>query len=111
MADTATKLFYDIQFDDEVYSVRKINEALASAKVEGLLWASQACDRNVWASQAKFDIDAEIAALERDKAQGHCKDCCCAQIWAALGITKYTGKSLVEHIEELVRNNRAKVSG
>jgi hypothetical protein len=31
----------------------------------------------------------------------HCKDCCCARSWAALGITEYTGKSLPEHIEEL----------
>jgi hypothetical protein len=31
----------------------------------------------------------------------HCKDCCCAQVWRALGITTYTGKSLVEHVEEL----------
>ena len=31
----------------------------------------------------------------------HCKDCCCAQSWAALGITKYTGKSIPEHILEL----------
>jgi len=31
----------------------------------------------------------------------HCKDCCCARAWAALGITEYTGKSISEHIEEL----------
>lgn len=31
----------------------------------------------------------------------HCKDCCCAQSWAALGITEYTGKSIPEHISEL----------
>jgi hypothetical protein len=31
----------------------------------------------------------------------HCKDCCCARSWKALGITEYTGKSIPEHIEAL----------
>jgi len=31
----------------------------------------------------------------------HCKDCCCARSWKALGITNYTGKSIPEHIEQL----------
>ena len=31
----------------------------------------------------------------------HCDDCCCAQSWKALGIDKYTGKSIPEHIEQL----------
>jgi hypothetical protein len=31
----------------------------------------------------------------------HCKYCCCAQSWNALGVTEYTGKSIIEHIEEL----------
>lgn len=31
----------------------------------------------------------------------HCKDCCCAKAWNALGITEYTGKSIAEHIAEL----------
>lgn len=39
---------------------------------------------------------------ERDEAKkGHCKDCCCAQSWKALGITQYTGKSIPEHITDL----------
>lgn len=28
----------------------------------------------------------------------HCKDCCCARSWDALGISTYTGKSIPEHI-------------
>lgn len=36
---------------------------------------------------------------QRDKE--HCKDCCCARSWAALGITEYTGKSIPEHIKSL----------
>lgn len=31
----------------------------------------------------------------------HCKDCCCARSWEALGITEYTGKSIPEHVAEL----------
>jgi hypothetical protein len=31
----------------------------------------------------------------------HCKDCCCARSWKALGITEYTGLSIPEHIERL----------
>ena len=31
----------------------------------------------------------------------HCKDCCCAQCWEALGISQYTGKSIPEHIVAL----------
>ncbi len=33
--------------------------------------------------------------------ENHCKDCCCARSWKALGVSEYTGKSIVEHIEEL----------
>ena len=35
------------------------------------------------------------------KLDQHCKDCCCARSWAALGITAYTGKSISEHIDDL----------
>jgi hypothetical protein len=31
----------------------------------------------------------------------HCRDCCCARSWKALGITEYTGKSIPEHIEQM----------
>lgn len=34
-------------------------------------------------------------------SDNHCKDCCCARSWTALGITEYTGKAIPEHIEEL----------
>lgn len=33
--------------------------------------------------------------------ENHCKDCCCARSWKALGITEYTGKSIPEHIAQL----------
>ena len=33
--------------------------------------------------------------------ENHCKDCCCARAWKALGIAKYTGKSIPEHIVEM----------
>lgn len=31
----------------------------------------------------------------------HCKDCCCARSWKALGIESYTGKSIPEEITAL----------
>lgn len=31
----------------------------------------------------------------------HCVDCCCARSWAALGVTKYDGKDIPEHIAAL----------
>jgi hypothetical protein len=34
-------------------------------------------------------------------SDNHCKDCCCARSWAALGITEYDGKSIPEHISAL----------
>ena len=43
---------------------------------------------------------ALLAALSSEPAD-HCKDCCCAQAWEALGITEYTSKSIPEHIREL----------
>ena len=31
----------------------------------------------------------------------HCRDCCCARSWKALGIFEYTGRSIPEHIKQL----------
>lgn len=36
-------------------------------------------------------------------SENHCKDCCCARSWNALGITEYTGKSISEEIQQVVR--------
>jgi hypothetical protein len=33
--------------------------------------------------------------------ENHCRDCCCARSWDALGVSTYTGKSIPEHIGEL----------
>lgn len=35
------------------------------------------------------------------KEEHHCHDCCCARSWEALGVTSYTGVSIVESIEAL----------
>ncbi len=37
----------------------------------------------------------------RSEDENHCKDCCCARAWKALGITEYTGLSIPEHIQML----------
>jgi len=33
----------------------------------------------------------------------HCRDCCCAQSWKALGVTQYTGKSIPDYITGLIQ--------
>ena len=51
---------------------------------------------------AEPSIENSISAIESLYAEeNHCKDCCCAQSWKALGVTEYTGKSIPEHIQEL----------
>ena len=40
--------------------------------------------------------------LERLK-RGHCRDCCCARSWEALGISEYTGNSIPEEIHHLIK--------
>lgn len=40
---------------------------------------------------------ADMVRIESD----HCKDCCCARSWTALGISGYTGKSIPEEIEAI----------
>lgn len=50
-------------------------------------------------------LTAERDALEQEVERlkdGHCKDCCCARSWQALGVTGHTGMSIPEHIEALV---------
>lgn len=39
--------------------------------------------------------------LSRELKDTHCTDCCCARSWEALGVTTYTGMSIVEHIAQL----------
>lgn len=51
----------------------------------------------------EFIFDIYIPEL---KEENHCVDCCCAKSWEALGVTTYTGKSIPEHIEELVKENK-----
>ena len=40
-----------------------------------------------------------------DSLDGHCIDCCCDLAWKALGISKYTGKSIPEHIAALAASH------
>jgi len=49
--------------------------------------------------------------MSNENIVNHCRDCCCARSWKALGITKYTGLSIPEHIENLrADNNRLKLT-
>lgn len=38
--------------------------------------------------------------------ENHCLDCCCARAWKSLGVTKYTGKAIYEHIDKLIAENK-----
>jgi hypothetical protein len=67
--------------------------------------ACQQAQADLW-SQAVREKDARIAELER----GHCKDCCCARSWEALGITTYTGMDIPDHIRALAEESREKTS-
>jgi hypothetical protein len=42
-------------------------------------------------------MKAELADLNAN----HCRDCCCAQSWQALGVSEYDGKPISEHITAL----------
>ncbi len=44
----------------------------------------------------------QAVEIERVKAE-HCKDCCCARSWEALGNPSYSGTSIPQHIEQLQR--------
>lgn len=46
-------------------------------------------------------IAAALAQVCEAERSAHCKDCCCARSWEALGVNSYTGMSIVEHIEQL----------
>ena len=51
---------------------------------------------------AKLDMAAIIAAyLAAEAPPSPCADCCCARVWAALGITDRTDHSAYEHVEML----------
>jgi len=64
-----------------------------------------------WCQDRVFDRDVEyVRADEIARLQsGHCKDCCCARSWKALGITTYTGCSIPEEIES-IRNRVASLT-
>jgi len=51
-------------------------------------------------------IDFAVEAMQstHTEIKHHCKDCCCARSWEALGISEYTGKSIPEHIAALRGN-------
>lgn len=48
------------------------------------------------------ELRLEIGKLRDKSNDGHCKDCCCAQAWEALGVTEYTGESIPEYIKKTV---------
>lgn len=63
------------------------------------------CDAESKAANVRADkAESALAQMreERDRLKdGHCKDCCCARIWKALGVESYTGLSIWEHVEKM----------
>lgn len=56
-----------------------------------------------WGAEAR-EMEREnerLRAEVEDLKRKHCKDCCCAKSWEALGITEYTGLRIPEEIEKL----------
>lgn len=53
------------------------------------------------AEEPAYEAADSILQLFAER-KNHCLDCCCARAWRALGITKYTRKSIAEHISEHV---------
>jgi hypothetical protein len=53
------------------------------------------------AERADAAESARSTAYAEGLKAGHCKDCCCARAWEALGVTTYTGMSIPEHITQL----------
>jgi hypothetical protein len=60
---------------------------------DGFLFSSQEKNFKI------MELEKEVERLEGR----HCADCCCDKSWKALGITEYTGKSIPEHIAELMQ--------
>lgn len=56
-------------------------------------------------SKAAKLIEAALAAERQKRDSEHCRDCCCARAWKALGVTEFTGKSIPEHIASLTEEN------
>ena len=90
--DLCARLRHNCECDSE--TMYQCDSCTASYTIE-----SQA--REIAELRAERDhLASRYDAVVREQSE-HCKDCCCARSWEALGITKYTGKSIPEHIEEL----------
>ena len=84
--------------DSAGYAVPPCLESVADRKIKRLRadLARVTEERDTY-YQKYADTCSTLASRDKE----HCKDCCCARSWKALGIAEYTGKSIPEHIEEL----------
>ena len=67
--------------------LKEIGRAINDPRVHNTMTIAEWCE----------ETQADLRRLK----SGHCKDCCCARTWEALGISVYTGRSIVEEIELL----------
>ena len=58
-------------------------------------------NRRAHPSDSEIGILCDAAQEALRLRDGHCKDCCCARCWNALGVHEYTGKPIPEYITEL----------
>jgi hypothetical protein len=68
--------------------------------IEAAQMAYFASKEHHWPNILRAAYAIDFAALQQEKAN-HCKDCCCARSWEALGVQSYTGQSIPEHITTL----------
>lgn len=72
----------------------------AEKAYEGYVWSDMVKMDSISIEKLKTEVDI-ILDRSSYEAASHCRDCCCARCWKALGITEYTGKGIEEHIADL----------
>ena len=84
--------------DDGTYDARIVLHIPKARQIIRELAALRASVAEKDARIAELELKYNAAVVQEKE---HCKDCCCARSWKALGITQYTGKSIPEHIDAL----------
>lgn len=97
---TSTKAGERTQHEIAVRVARMMNDGIPFGTA--ILNAVRA-DENFSGSYSLIEREALelMPILKEPTSVVHCRDCCCARSWEALGIDSYTGKAIPEHITEL----------
>jgi hypothetical protein len=84
-----------------VIRLLKAKNAAAEEALEGMTAHARR-----WEDKAEEYRTHALKLLDK-RNDGHCQDCCCAQAWAALGVTEYTGESIPDYIKKTVAERDA----